>query len=147
MVEKVKIKKIYEDAILPKIAVEDSAGCDLYAHLNEEKLAINPHTTVKVSSGIAVAVPKGYAGLIFARSGLATKRGLRPANAVGVVDCGYTGEVIVALHNDTDFTQYIDNKERIAQFVIVPFLTPDWEVVDELDKTERGDGGFGSTGK
>ena len=138
-----KIKKLLDEAIIPTRGSADAAGLDLYAPFNYQ---LFPHTTVKVSTGIAMAIPKGYVGLIFARSGLATKQGLRPANCVGVVDSDYRGEIIVALHNDSDNTQTIEARSRVAQMVIIPYEAVDIEVVDELDDTERGSGGFGSTG-
>ena len=119
---------------------------ELYACTNTSIVGA-PHTTVKIGTGIAIELPKGYFGAIFARSGLATKNGLRPANAVGVCDADYTGEYIVALHNDTDIPQTINPMERIAQLVVMPFLPVEFEEVDEISVTKRGSGGFGSTGK
>ena len=110
-------------------------------------MAIEPHKTEKVSTGLSIQPPQGYFGAIFARSGLATKQGLRPANCVGVCDQDYTGEYIVALHNDTDQTRVINPGDRIAQLVFIPYINVDFCEVDELDKTERGGGGFGSTGR
>lgn len=143
---KVKIKKLNKNAILPTRGSEYSAGMDLYACTNTS-IVVAPHTTVKIGTGIAIELPKGYFGAIFARSGLATKNGLRPANAVGVCDADYTGEYIVALHNDTDIPQTINPMERIAQLVVMPFLPVEFEEVDEISVTKRGSGGFGSTGK
>lgn len=137
------IKKLSQNAKLPTKGSAFAAGMDLYSLSSGE---IKPNETVKVQTGIAIAVPAGYMGLIFARSGLATKQGLRPANCVGVVDSDYRGEVIVALHNDSSETRTFDAGERIAQLVITPFLSVDLNEVDELEKTERGEGGFGSTG-
>ena len=108
---------------------------------------IAPHTTALVGTGLAAAIPEGYFGGIFARSGLASKQGLRPANCVGVVDADYRGEIKVALHNDTDQPQKIADGERIAQLVVLPFLAVSFQVTDELDETERGAGGFGHTGR
>ena len=108
---------------------------------------IKPHTTEKIGTGLAIAVPEGYFGAIFARSGLATKQGLRPANCVGVADSDYRGEYIVALHNDSDTEQVVGCNERIAQLVIMPYLAVEFEETDNLSETERGAGGFGSTGK
>ena len=141
------IKKLYEDAIIPTRGSEGAAGLDLYAYTDgKDKIDIYPFDTVKIKTGIAAAIPKGYFGAIFARSGIATKRGLRPANAVGVVDEDYRGEIIVALHNDTDVTQHVIANERIAQLVIIPCAMATPREVEDLDETARGDGGFGSTG-
>lgn len=143
----ISVKKLKESAHLPTHGSEYSAGYDLYACLDTEEITIKPHTTEKIGTGLAIAVPDGYFGAIFARSGIAAKKGLRPANCVGVADSDYRGEYIVALHNDTDTPQTIENGERIAQLVIMPFLKADFVEADELDDTERGAGGFGSTGK
>lgn len=144
----IKIQKLYEDAEIPTYGSALSAGMDLYAHLGEhEMLLIKPHETIKVGTGIAVEPPVGYFGAIFARSGLATKQGLRPANCVGVCDWDYRGEYIVALHNDSEEEREVRNGDRIAQLVFLPYITGEIKVVDELSDTERGDGGFGSTGK
>ena len=147
--KKVKIKKIYDYAKIPTRGSEYAAGYDLYACIDEGNptISIPPHSTVKIGTGIAVEIPHGYFGAIFARSGLATKKGLRPANCVGVCDEDYRGEYIVPLHNDTDEWMTIESQERIAQLVIMPYLSVDFEVVDALSDTERGGGGFGSTGK
>lgn len=144
---KVQIKKLNENAIIPTNGSEKAAGHDLYACIDGVVLIIPAGQTVKIRTGIAVAIPDGYFGAIYARSGLATKEGLRPANCVGVVDSDYRGEVIVALHNDSDELRCVQNGERIAQLVITPYLPIDLYEVDELDETERGSGGFGSTGK
>ena len=138
-------KKLNEFAYTPTRGSEGAAGYDLYAAV-DEPIIIKPHTTVKIGTGIAVEIPKGNFGGIFARSGLATKRGLAPANKVGVIDSDYRGEVIVALHNHGDSYQVIENGERIAQLVILPFVSVEFNEVENLDETERGDGGFGSTG-
>ena len=144
----IKIQKLYEDAEVPTYGSALSAGMDLYAHLGEhEMLLIKPHETIKVGTGIAVEPPAGYFGAVFARSGLATKQGLRPANCVGVCDWDYRGEYIVALHNDSEEEREVRNGDRIAQLVFLPYITGEIKVVDELSDTERGDGGFGSTGK
>lgn len=143
---KINIKKLNENAIIPTRGSEGAAGMDLYA-CTSSPIIIMPHNTVKVGTGIAVELPHGYFGAIFARSGLATKNGLRPANAVGVCDEDYKGEYIVALHNDTDIPQTINPMERIAQLVVMPYLPVEFNEVDELNDTERGSGGFGSTGK
>lgn len=144
----IKIQKLYEDAEVPTYGSALSAGMDLYAHLGEhEMLLIKPHETIKVGTGIAVEPPVGYFGAVFARSGLATKQGLRPANCVGVCDWDYRGEYIVALHNDSEEEREVRNGDRIAQLIFLPYITGEIKVVDELSNTERGDGGFGSTGK
>ncbi|MBQ7129123.1 MAG: dUTP diphosphatase [Clostridia bacterium] len=143
---KVNIKKLNDNAVMPTYGSEFAAGADLYA-CNEEKITINPHETVLIKTGIAMEVPVGYAGLIYARSGIASKRGLAPANKVGVVDSDYRGEVMVALHNHSESKEEIEPYERIAQLVVAPFLKVDFECVDELSDTIRGAGGFGSTGK
>ena len=144
----IKIQKLYEDAEIPTYGSALSAGMDLYAHLGEhEMLLIKPHETIKVGTGIAVEPPVGYFGAVFARSGLATKQGLRPANCVGICDWDYRGEYIVALHNDSEEEKEIRNGDRIAQLVFLPYIIGEIKVVDELSNTERGDGGFGSTGK
>lgn len=143
----IKVKKLFKDSQVPTYGSALSAGMDLYAHLEEnEMLQIQPHETAKVGTGIAVEPPVGYFGAVFARSGLATKQGLRPANCVGVCDYDYRGEYIVALHNDSEEERTIANGDRIAQLVFIPYETGDLTVVDELDETERGAGGFGSTG-
>ncbi len=141
----VNIKKLRENAVIPTYGSEFAAGADLYACL-EEDLTINPSETVLVPTGIAAEIPVGFAGLIYARSGIASKRGLAPANKVGVVDADYRGEIMVALHNHSDKPQSIAKDERIAQLVIAPFLSVDFNEVDELEDTVRGAGGFGSTG-
>ena len=142
----VNIKKLDEKAIIPTYGTEFSAGADLY-NLSEEPVAIEPHSTVLIHTGIAVEIPEGYCGLIFARSGLASKRGLAPANKVGVIDADYRGEVMVALHNHTDMIASVEPGERVAQLAIVPFLKAEFNLADELSDTDRGQGGFGSTGK
>ncbi len=141
-----RIKKLNENAQIPKRGSWYSAGYDLYACIDDGEITIAPHSTVKIGTGLAIAVPNGYFGAIFARSGLAAKEGLRPANCVGVADSDYRGEYIVALHNDTDTEKTVRNGDRIAQLVIMPFLEVDFEETDDLDETERGSGGFGSTG-
>ena len=142
---KVNIKKLNDRAIIPTYGSEFSAGADLYACI-EGETEIAPHTTVVVPTGIAIELPLGYAGLIYARSGLATKKGLAPANKVGVVDCDYRGEVKVALHNHSQVAQRIAGGERIAQLVITPYLTAQFVECEALSETVRGSGGFGSTG-
>ena len=143
--DKVCIKLLNDKAILPTYGSVDAAGADLYANI-EENETIMPHETKLIKTGIAMAIPKGLMGLIFARSGLASKRGLAPANKVGVVDSDYRGEILVALHNHTNIEQSIEPGERIAQMVFVPYVKGILEVVDDLEETERGSGGFGSTG-
>jgi len=142
----IKIKKLKNEAIIPTRGSQQAAGYDLYA-CSEEDVTIAPHCTVKVGTGISMAIPEGYFGAVYARSGLSARQGLRPANCVGVVDSDYRGEIIVALHNDTDTEKTIDKNERIAQIVVTPYLSVEFEETKELDDTERGSGGFGSTGK
>lgn len=142
----IQIKKLDDKAIIPTRGSQHAAGYDLYA-CAEEDVIIPPHSTVKVGTGIAMAIPEGYFGAVYARSGLSSKQGLRPANCVGVVDSDYRGEIIVALHNDTDADETIDKNERIAQLVVMPFLSVEFQEAEALNATERGSGGFGSTGK
>lgn len=144
--EKIKIKKLNSNATIPTRGSGYAAGYDLYACIDRGAMDIPVGTTVKISTGIAAKIPDGYFGAVFARSGLATKRGLRPSNCVGVVDSDYRGEIIVALHNDSDQCQTIHHGDRVAQLVIMPYLTVEFEEVDELSDTDRGTGGFGSTG-
>ena len=141
----VAVKKLDENAVLPTYGSEFSAGADLYA-LCEDELVFAPNETKLVRTGLAVEIPEGYAGLIYARSGLASKRGLAPANKVGVVDADYRGEVMVALHNHSGVEQRVAPKERIAQLVIAPFLKAEFTEAEQLSDTVRGAGGFGSTG-
>ena len=143
---KVNIKKLSDKATVPSYGSEFAAGADLYACIDGE-VQIKPHTTVVVPTGIAIELPEGFAGLIYARSGLATKKGLAPANKVGVVDCDYRGEVKVALHNHSEEVQTIVAGERIAQLVIAPYLTAEFVECEALSETVRGEGGFGSTGR
>lgn len=140
-----KIKLLSNLATIPTRGSEEAAGYDLYAAIPETTI-IPAHKTEKIPTDIAMEIPKGFAGLIMARSGLATKEGLRPANCVGLIDSDYRGNVIVALHNDTNTNKTIDPDERIAQLVIIPFESVEFEVVDELSDTVRAEGGFGSTG-
>ena len=142
----IPVKILREGALLPTYGSPEAAGADLYACL-EGSVTIEPGKTALIPTGIAMEVPKNCAGLIYARSGLACKRGLAPANKVGVVDSDYRGEIMVALHNHSDQIQTISHGERIAQMVITPVLTPVYEVAADLDDTVRGTGGFGSTGK
>lgn len=146
MSRKVNIKRLNNRAVIPTYGTEYAAGCDLYACM-EECVTIEPGKTVLIHTGIAMEVPEGYAGLIYARSGLATKKGLAPANKVGVVDADYRGEIMVALHNHSKETATVENGERIAQMVITPYLMADFVECDELSDTVRGEGGFGSTGR
>ena len=139
------IKELTSTAIIPTRGSEKAAGYDLYADTNSV-VEIKPHKTKKINTGIAIMIPNGYYGAIVARSGLSTKKGLRPANCTGIIDSDYRGNIIVALHNDSDEVQTIEPHERIAQLVICPFLSVEFNEVDELDETERGENGFGSTG-
>ena len=145
----INMKKLRRGAIVPTRGTGSAAGSDLYACLDNGayECVIEPHKTLKVPTGIAVAIPDGYFGAIFARSGIATKRGLRPSNCVGVIDSDYRGEIIVALHNDTDELQEFKNGERIAQLVIIPYVASEFIEVNHLEDTTRGSGGFGSTGE
>lgn len=141
----VAIKKLQKDAVIPTYGSQYAAGADLYACISEP-ITFEPGETVLVHTGIAMEIPEGYAGLIYARSGLATKKGLAPANKVGVIDADYRGEIMVALHNHNNVSVSIEPKERIAQLVITPYLTAHFTETDTLSDTVRGDGGFGSTG-
>ena len=142
----VKIKKLDPKATLPTYGSDFSAGADLY-YAGDEPLTIDAEKTTLVHTGIAMEIPEGLVGLVFARSGLATKRSLAPANKVGVIDSDYRGEIMVALHNHSDAPQTIEPHERIAQLVLVPYISAAFEEVDELGDTARGTGGFGSTGR
>ena len=155
----VKIKRLSDTAFMPTYGSTKAACMDLYANLGyHDAMTVNglakkpnfieipPHSTAKIGTGFAFQPPEGYCGLIFARSGLATKQGLAPANKVGVCDEDYTGEYIVALHNDTDETQFVHHGDRIAQLMFVLYEQANLIEVDNLDETERGSGGFGSTG-
>lgn len=141
----INIKRLNDNAIIPTYGSEYAAGCDLYACLNDKEI-IEPGETKLIKTGISLEIPINYAGLIYARSGLASKKGLAPANKVGVIDSDYRGEIMVALHNHSNETREIENHERIAQLVVTPFLKVNFNEVDELDETVRGAGGFGSTG-
>ena len=145
MKQNVRVKKLKENAVIPTYGSEYTAGADLYACLEEEVL-IPSGTTTLIPTGLALEIPEGFAGLIYARSGLASKKGLAPANKVGVVDADYRGEIMVALHNHSDEAAAVEPGERIAQLVIAPFLKAEFEPSDELSDTVRGAGGFGSTG-
>lgn len=144
--DKIAVRMLREGAILPTYGSVEAAGADLYACL-EEAVTINPGQTAFIPTGFAMAVPKGCAGLIYARSGMACKRDLAPANKVGVIDSDYRGEILVALHNHGAQARIITHGERIAQMIITPVLTPEYAIADTLDDTDRGAGGFGSTGK
>ena len=141
----IAVKKLHEQAVLPTYGSEFSAGADLYA-LTEKEIVFAPGETKLVHTGLAMEIPQGFAGLIYARSGLASKRGLAPANKVGVVDADYRGEVMVALHNHSNTEQKIAPGERIAQLVVAPFLKAEFTETETLSDTVRGAGGFGSTG-
>lgn len=142
---KINIKKLNENAIIPTYGSEYAAGADLYACIDEDLTILSGETKL-IKTGLAIELPIGYAAFIYARSGLASKRGLAPANKVGVVDCDYRGEIMVALHNHSSVEQVVSKSERIAQMVIAPYITAEFDVVDELSDTARGAGGFGSTG-
>ena len=144
--EPIKVKKLKSNAILPTYGSAEAAGADLYACL-DESVTVMPGATAFIPTGLAMELPKGCAGLIYARSGLACKRGLAPANKVGVIDSDYRGEFIVAIHNHGQEPQVVSHGERIAQLIITPVLTPAYEETAELSHTGRGAGGFGSTGK
>lgn len=143
---KIKVKKLNEKAVMPAYGSEFAAGADLYACVDED-VTIAPHATVMIPTGIAIELPVGYGGFIYARSGLASKRNLAPANKVGVVDCDYRGEVKVALHNHGEIPQTVAVGERIAQLVVAPYITAEFVEAEELSDTVRGAGGFGSTGR
>lgn len=142
----IRVKKLNENAILPTYGSAEAAGADLYACL-EEPVTVQPGETAWIPTGIALEVPKGCAGLVYARSGLGVKRGLAPANKVGVIDSDYRGQIHLVLLNHGKTEQTIQHGERIAQFLITPVLTPAYEEAEELSDTDRGAGGFGSTGK
>lgn len=142
----VRIKKLKENAKMPTYGSEFAAGADIYAAL-EESVTIASGETKLIPTGLAFEIPKDYAGFVYARSGLASKKALAPANKVGVIDADYRGEVMVALHNHGSVTQKVEPGERIAQMIIAPFITANYIFSDELDETVRGEGGFGSTGE
>lgn len=154
----IKIKKLTETAKIPTKNFDSDAAFDLYADIkdtfkpfgtaeNEKGVKVMPGQTVKIGTGVAMEIPEWYWGAIYARSGLATKQGLRPANAVGVVDSHYRGEIIVAIHNDSSEVQIIRHGDRIAQFMLAPVIETFFEEVSELSNSDRGEGGFGSSGK
>ena len=146
MTQKVRYQILDSRAVAPTYGSADAAGADLYAVL-DAPLTLAPGQTALVHTGLAVEIPAGFVGLVCARSGLATKRGLAPANKVGVIDADYRGEVMVALHNHSADPQTVDHGERVAQLVLVPYLTAAYEQADSLTDTHRGAGGFGSTGR
>lgn len=144
----VQIKKLRENAVLPARGSAFAAGYDLCACLEgDETVIIPPHHTVKIGTGLAFALPEGTFGAVVARSGLASKQGLRPANCLGVIDSDYRGECFVALHNDSNEERTVRHGDRVAQLVLLPFLPMEFEEVDTLPETVRGEGGFGSTGR
>ena len=142
----IRVKKLSPTAKLPARGSSAAAGYDLYADLSEP-LSLLPHATAMIPTGLAMEIPEGYFGAIFARSGLAAKESLRPANCVGVIDADYRGPCMVALHNDGEIPREVTPQERIAQLVIIPFLPAEFLEAEELDDTARSTGGFGSTGK
>lgn len=141
-----RIKKLRDNAQMPTYGSEFAAGADMYAAI-DEAVTIEPNETKLIPTGLAFEIPEGYAGFVYARSGLASKRGLAPANKVGVIDADYRGEVMVALHNHSKEPQTVEAGERIAQMIIAPFVAVNYVFSDELDDTVRGEGGFGSTGR
>lgn len=144
--EPICVKLLKENAILPTYGSNEAAGADLYACIDTD-IVIEPGASAFVPTGLAMELPRGYVGLIYARSGLACKRGLAPANKVGVIDSDYRGEFVVVLHNHGNEQQRICHGERIAQLVVTPIITPGFQLVDKLGQTQRAEGGFGSTGK
>lgn len=146
MKQTVKLKKLTPDAIIPTYGTEFAAGADLYSSIKED-IVINPKETKFINTGIALEIPNGLVGLIYARSGLACKKGVAPANKVGVIDSDYRGEIIVALYNHSENPLIISYGDRIAQFVLTPYITANFEEADELSESVRGNGGFGSTGR
>lgn len=143
----VKVTKLRDGAVVPRYATQYAAGADLCACLECESITVSPGETVFIKTGIALEIPNGLAGFIYARSGISCKRGLAPANKVGVIDSDYRGEITVALYNHSGEDRMVENGERIAQLVIAPYIKADFKECDTLIKTERGEGGFGSTGK
>ena len=142
----IKVKKLKPGATVPMMGSKFAAGADLYS-AEDADVVIEPSETKFIGTGLAMEIPEGYVGLVYARSGLACKRGLAPANKVGVVDSDYRGEIKVALHNHGKEAQTVEKGERIAQMVIAPYLSVHYEEADALSETERGEGGFGSTGR
>lgn len=143
--EELKIKKLNEFAKIPTYGTEFAAGADLYAAISEN-IILQPGETKLIPTGLSMAIPTGMVGLIFARSGISIKRGLAPANKVGVIDSDYRGEIMVALYNQSNIEQVIEKEERIAQFILMPYVKANFEETQDLDETSRGCGGFGSTG-
>ncbi|MBR1868229.1 MAG: dUTP diphosphatase [Clostridia bacterium] len=143
---KILIKKLNRRAVLPEYGTSGAAGGDLRS-AEEDVVSIEPGKTAFIGTGLAVAIPEGYVGLVYARSGLASKRGLAPANKVGVIDSDYRGEIKVSLYNQSDAVQTVEPGERIAQLVVAPFLKAEYVETDMLENTDRGEGGFGSTGR
>lgn len=146
MTQQVAVKLLDSRAKMPTYGSADAAGADLYA-VTDGPVTVAPGQTVLIHTGLALAIPRGFAGLVYARSGLATKQGLAPANKVGVIDADYRGELMVALHNHSSETRTVEQGDRIAQLVIAPYLTAQFTQQEELDDTARGEGGFGSTGQ
>lgn len=144
---KVLLKKLREDAVLPTRGSASAAGVDLYALPEGGEVMLPPHETVMIPTGLAAALPEGTFGAVFARSGLASRQGLRPANCVGVVDSDYRGELFIALHNDATTPRTVRRGDRIAQMVLLPYLPIEFEETDALPESLRGEGGFGSTGR
>lgn len=144
--EMIRIKKLHPNAVIPTYGSLEAAGADIYACL-EAAVTIPAGKTVFIPTGLAMEVPKGCAGLIYARSSMGSKRGLAPANKVGVIDSDYRGQVMVALHNHSQEDQVVNPGERVAQLIITPVFTPGFREVDDLSETDRGSGGFGSTGR
>lgn len=142
----INIKKLRDNAVIPTRGSEYAAGYDLYAAI-DETVVIGPHETQKIGTGLSFELPENTFGMIVARSGLATKEGLRPANCSGICDSDYRGEYIIALHNDSDEIRYVEPNERIAQLILMSYVPMTFSLVDELTITERGEGGFGSTGQ
>lgn len=145
MTESVAVKLLDPRAKMPTYGSVDAAGADLYA-VTDGPVTVAPGQTVLIHTGLALAIPQGFVGLVYARSGLATKQGLAPANKVGVIDADYRGELMVALHNHSNESHTVECGDRIAQLVIAPYLTAQFTQQEELDDTVRGEGGFGSTG-
>ena len=144
--DKISVKLLRPGARIPTYGTEASAGADLYACM-QDKVEVGPGQNVMIPTGIAMEIPKGYAGLVFARSSMGAKRGLAPANKVGVIDSDYRGEIRVVLHNHSGEPQSVEPGERVAQLLIVPVFTPGFQEAEKLSDTSRGAGGFGSTGK
>ena len=142
----INVKKLRDNAVIPTRGSEYAAGYDLYAAI-DETVVIGPHETQKIGTGLSFELPENTFGMIVARSGLATKEGLRPANCSGICDSDYRGEYIIALHNDSDEIRYVEPNERIAQLILMSYVPMTFNLVNELTITERGEGGFGSTGQ